>query len=216
MRRRSPRVIAPVSGDVVTLCWREEARDGGEDDPELGQLGDGKGAPGCVGLEDDPNLDHLITMGPNQTVDLVLEVCHDTGCGLRDDLRRLGTELALREEAGHDRREDRSQATSAEDEKQAQVESDYVKHVIFAENDGFMAFNTAFKDALLAKLLINGFSGTAFPEAGDGLAYTGKTFFATDHSLEGGSATISNRTTSAFSEAAVEAAIQTIDRKSVV
>ena len=53
------------------------------------------------------------------------------------------------------------------------------------------------KDALLTKLLINGFSGTAFPEAGDGLAYTGKTFFATDHSLEGGSATISNRTTSA-------------------
>lgn len=64
------------------------------------------------------------------------------------------------------------------------------------------------KDALLMKLLINGFSGTAFPETGDGTCYTQKTFFATDHSLEGGSATISNRLTSAFSETAVEAAIQ--------
>jgi ABC-type sugar transport system substrate-binding protein len=43
------------------------------------------------------------------------------------------------------------QARSAQDEPQAQVESDYVKHVIFAENDGFTTFNTAFKDALLVK-----------------------------------------------------------------
>lgn len=43
------------------------------------------------------------------------------------------------------------QAMSAEDEKQAQQESDYVRHVIFSENDGFLAFNTAFKDALLVK-----------------------------------------------------------------
>lgn len=66
------------------------------------------------------------------------------------------------------------------------------------------------KDALLMKLLINGFSGTAFPETGDGTCYTDKLFFATDHSLEGGSATISNRMTSAFSESAVQAAIQTM------
>lgn len=43
------------------------------------------------------------------------------------------------------------QAQNAEDEKQAQQESDYVRHVIFSDNDGFLAFNTAFKDALLVK-----------------------------------------------------------------
>lgn len=43
------------------------------------------------------------------------------------------------------------QAMSAEDEIRAQEESDYVKHVVFAQNDGFLAFNTAFKDALVIK-----------------------------------------------------------------
>lgn len=43
------------------------------------------------------------------------------------------------------------QATSASDERQAEEESDYVRHVIFAENDGFLTFNTTFKDALTVK-----------------------------------------------------------------
>ena len=43
------------------------------------------------------------------------------------------------------------QAQSAQDEQQAQDESDYVRHVIFSENDGFLTFNTVFKDALQVK-----------------------------------------------------------------
>jgi hypothetical protein len=38
-----------------------------------------------------------------------------------------------------------------EDEEQAQQETDYVLHVIFNENDGWLAFYTMFKDALLLK-----------------------------------------------------------------
>lgn len=62
-------------------------------------------------------------------------------------------------------------------------------------------------DDLLMKLLLNGFSGTAYPETGDGLAYTGQLFFANAHTLEGGAATIDNLATAAFSESALEAAV---------
>lgn len=58
---------------------------------------------------------------------------------------------------------------------------------------------------LLHQLLINGFSGTAYPAVGDGTCYTGKLFFANDHSLEGGSQTIDNLSTLAFSESNYEA-----------
>ncbi len=64
------------------------------------------------------------------------------------------------------------------------------------------------RDTLLMQLLLNGFTGTAFPQAGDGICYTGKTFFANDHSLEGGSATIDNLATDALSMTALEARIQ--------
>lgn len=60
-------------------------------------------------------------------------------------------------------------------------------------------------DAFMMKLLLNGFSGTAYPEVGDGLAYTGKLFFANDHSLEGNSTTVDNLATDALSETALEA-----------
>lgn len=38
-----------------------------------------------------------------------------------------------------------------EDEEAAQQETDYVNHVVFNENNGFLTFTTAFKDALQAK-----------------------------------------------------------------
>ncbi len=43
-------------------------------------------------------------------------------------------------------------AVGEEDEGQARQETDYVRHVVFGENDGFMLFYTSFKDALLSKL----------------------------------------------------------------
>src|SRR5215510_8360715 len=39
---------------------------------------------------------------------------------------------------------------------------------------------------LLAKFLLNGFDGTAFPDVGNGLCYDGHFLFATDHSAEDG------------------------------
>lgn len=42
-------------------------------------------------------------------------------------------------------------ANSKEDEKQAQQETDYIKNVIFNQNDGFLTFYSMFKDALLVK-----------------------------------------------------------------
>lgn len=39
-----------------------------------------------------------------------------------------------------------------EDEPGAQQETDYVNHVVFDENDGFLTFYSAFKDALLTRL----------------------------------------------------------------
>lgn len=41
--------------------------------------------------------------------------------------------------------------TSAEDEQQAQDETDLVNHVVFTENEGFLTLYTAFKDALLLR-----------------------------------------------------------------
>jgi phage major head subunit gpT-like protein len=61
---------------------------------------------------------------------------------------------------------------------------------------------------LLMELLLNGFDGTSFKETGDGICYTGKTFFANDHSLEGGSATIDNLATDALSRTSLEARLQ--------
>lgn len=57
---------------------------------------------------------------------------------------------------------------------------------------------------MLVKYLLNGFSGTAFPLLGDGLAYDGALFFATTHSFG------SNRKTAALSEAALDAAEQAL------
>ncbi|MDQ3276648.1 MAG: Mu-like prophage major head subunit gpT family protein [Actinomycetota bacterium] len=59
---------------------------------------------------------------------------------------------------------------------------------------------------LIAKVLINGFSGTAYPDAGDGLGYDGSLFFSDAHVLEGG-ASQDNKGTTALTTASYEAAI---------
>lgn len=59
------------------------------------------------------------------------------------------------------------------------------------------------KGDLLVKTLLNGFSGTAFPETGDGLAFDGSLFFADNHQLEGGVAQ-DNKLTVALTEAGLE------------
>lgn len=56
---------------------------------------------------------------------------------------------------------------------------------------------------LMIKTLINGFSGTAYPTVGDGLAYDGALFFATTHAFG------SNKLTTALSEAALDEAEKT-------
>jgi hypothetical protein len=43
-----------------------------------------------------------------------------------------------------------------EDEDGAQQETDYVNHVVFEENNGWLTLGTAFKDALLTKLGVFG------------------------------------------------------------
>jgi len=53
--------------------------------------------------------------------------------------------------------------------------------------------------------LINGFSGTAYPETGDGLCFDGGLFFSTTHALEGGPSQ-SNKMTVALTEANLETA----------
>lgn len=58
----------------------------------------------------------------------------------------------------------------------------------------------------MVKSLINGFSGTAFPETGDGLAFDGALFFSALHSLEGGPSQSNTMGTAALSEANLEAA----------
>lgn len=55
---------------------------------------------------------------------------------------------------------------------------------------------------LVARLLLNGFAGTAFPDLGDGLAFDGDFFFSTTH------ATGSNKLTVAFSAANLATAAQ--------
>lgn len=56
---------------------------------------------------------------------------------------------------------------------------------------------------LMIKVLLNGFSGSAYPTVGDGLAYDGALFFATTHAFG------SNKITSALSEAALDEAEKT-------
>src|SRR5579872_1828012 len=41
---------------------------------------------------------------------------------------------------------------SPQDESAAQLETDYVNHVVFHENDGFLTLYTMFKDALVEKV----------------------------------------------------------------
>lgn len=59
---------------------------------------------------------------------------------------------------------------------------------------------------LMVKLLLNGFTGTLYPDIGNGLAYDGALFFSTTHPQSNGG-TQSNKMTVAFSEAALETAI---------
>lgn len=51
---------------------------------------------------------------------------------------------------------------------------------------------------LMVQMLINGFSGTAFPDVSNGLAYDGAFFFSTTHTAEGETTTQSNRLTLAL------------------
>lgn len=60
---------------------------------------------------------------------------------------------------------------------------------------------------LMVQGLLNGFAGTAFPEAGNGLAYDGAFFFSDSHSTGGGPAQ-SNKMTSALSASALSTARQ--------
>ena len=60
---------------------------------------------------------------------------------------------------------------------------------------------------LVARLLLNGFAGTAFPDLGDGLAFDGEFFFSADH------ATGSNKLTVAFSAANLAAAWQLLRKQ---
>lgn len=58
---------------------------------------------------------------------------------------------------------------------------------------------------LMAQALLNGFTGSAFPEAGNGLAYDGAFFFSDSHTVSGGPAQ-SNKMTSALSASALSEA----------
>jgi phage major head subunit gpT-like protein len=60
---------------------------------------------------------------------------------------------------------------------------------------------------LCVKAMLNGFTGNAFPEAGNGLAYDGALFFSNSHSSSGGPAQ-SNKLTTALSAASLETAEQ--------
>ncbi len=64
------------------------------------------------------------------------------------------------------------------------------------------------KGDLLTKLLLNGFTGTAYPDTGDGLCYTGDLFFSDSHQLEGNSTTIDNLATDALSVTSLEARVK--------
>jgi len=58
---------------------------------------------------------------------------------------------------------------------------------------------------LMVKMLLNGFAGNVYPEAGDGLGYDGAFFFSTTHS-SGGGPNQSNRITTALGAAGLEEA----------
>lgn len=58
----------------------------------------------------------------------------------------------------------------------------------------------------VAKMLINGFSGTAFPKIGDGLAFDGSLFFSANHVFDGGVAQSNLLGAVALSDANLEAA----------
>lgn len=51
---------------------------------------------------------------------------------------------------------------------------------------------------LMVKALINGFTGLAYPETGNGIGYDGAFFFSTTHQAPGYSATLSNKMTTAL------------------
>jgi phage major head subunit gpT-like protein len=60
---------------------------------------------------------------------------------------------------------------------------------------------------LMVQALLNGFAGSAFPEAGNGLAYDGAFFFSDSHQT-GGGVTQSNKMSSALSASALSTARQ--------
>lgn len=62
------------------------------------------------------------------------------------------------------------------------------------------------KGEFMVQALINGFSGTAFPNTGNGLAFDGQLFFSASHALEGGSTMSNTLSGAALSEANLEAA----------
>lgn len=62
--------------------------------------------------------------------------------------------------------------------------------------------------ALLAKLFMNGFTGTSFPEVGDGTTYDGSLFFSATHALEGGPAQSNLLANVALGDAGLEQAYQ--------
>lgn len=71
---------------------------------------------------------------------------------------------------------------------------------------GLAAKAARHKGEYMIKSLINGFSGTAFPEVGDGLAFDGALLFSASHQLEGGVTQSNTMGTSALTEANLEAA----------
>ncbi len=72
---------------------------------------------------------------------------------------------------------------------------------------GLAAKAARHKGDYMARCLINGFSGTAFPETGDGLSFDGALFFSDVHTLEGGP-NQSNKLTVALTEAGLDSAEQ--------
>lgn len=77
------------------------------------------------------------------------------------------------------------QPQNAEDEQQAQQETDYTQHVIFDDNDGFHTFLTWFKDALQVKTGIVKSWWEAAPTV-DPETFTGKTAMEVDLAQQDG------------------------------
>lgn len=61
---------------------------------------------------------------------------------------------------------------------------------------------------LLAELFMNGFTGTSFPEVGDGTSYDGALFFSAAHALEGGPAQSNLLVNVALGDSGLEQAYQ--------